>query len=73
MVEFCAHCKSSLPKADLTIRGGEIFCSHDYECPFCSQPANPPPAGDRREEIMPDDQNDLVIRGGSVAREAAGG
>ena len=41
MVEFCTVCGTSLPKGDLTVKGGNIFTSHDYDCPSCHKPANP--------------------------------
>ena len=30
MVEFCTVCGTSLPKGDLTVKGGKVFTSHDY-------------------------------------------
>ena len=41
MVEFCTACGTSLPKGDLTVKGGQIFTSHDYDCPSCHKTANP--------------------------------
>ena len=29
MVEFCTICGTSLPKGDLTVKGGDIFTSHE--------------------------------------------
>lgn len=68
MVEFCTSCGTSLPKGDLTIRGGELFTSHDYTCPSCRKIANPakPKAAADSE---PDPAGDLVIKNGSVAAE----
>lgn len=69
MVEFCDNCKSSLPRADLTIAGGELFPSHDYICPFCSQPATP------QKQVtsdipVPSNEKDVIIRAGNAAEAA---
>ena len=45
MVEFCTICGTSLPKGDLTVKGGSIFTSHDYNCPSCGKTANPSKGG----------------------------
>ena len=68
MVEFCTVCGTSLPKGDLTIKGGRIFTSHDYSCPSCQQAANPskePP--EAAPEAAPD--RDLVFKKGTVKAE----
>lgn len=67
MVEFCTHCKSSLPRADLTVQGGEIFASHDYDCPFCHKPANPSP-NPVPEPPLPDGEQDVEVKGGAAQR-----
>ena len=67
MVEFCIACKSSLPKGDVTVVEGKVFTSHDYTCPFCSEPANPGPAPKRRDPPEPTDQKDVLIRQGDAA------
>ncbi len=66
MVEFCDNCKSSLPKADLTIAGGELFPSHDYICPFCNEPSSPKKEG-TIELPLPSDKMDIVIGAGKAA------
>ena len=68
MVEFCTVCGTSLPKGDLTVKGGQIFTSHDYDCPSCHKPANPEksPAGES-PEAAPD--RDLVFKKGAVKSE----
>ncbi len=68
MVEFCTSCGTSLPKGDLTIRGGELFTSHDYNCPSCGKIANPGPAAqDGPPEAQP--ERDLVFKKGAVKSE----
>jgi hypothetical protein len=68
MVEFCTACGTSLPKGDLTVKGGEIFTSHDYDCPSCHKPANPDKsgAGDAPEAAS---ERDLVFKKGIVKSE----
>lgn len=66
MVEFCDNCKSSLPKADLTIAGGELFPSHDYVCPFCSEPSSPQKQG-TTDLPLPSDNKDIVIGAGKTS------
>lgn len=76
MVEFCQACKTSLPKADVTVRGGEIFASHDYQCPFCNELANPPSTPAPAKPAEPTAEMDVVIKAGKVAEarpEGAGG
>ena len=68
MVEFCTACGTSLPKGDLTIRGGKLFTSHDYTCPTCRQTANPEKAP-AKEAPEADAGHDLIIKKGSVSRE----
>lgn len=67
MVEFCIECKSSLPKADVTIVDGQVYASHDYECPFCRKSANPAPNKPYHAPAFPDpsDAKDVLIRNGS--------
>jgi hypothetical protein len=68
MVEFCTVCGTSLPKGDLTVKGGKIFTSHDYNCPSCHKPANPEKPHDHdAPEAEPD--RDLVFKKGSVKSE----
>lgn len=67
MVEFCTACGTSLPKGDVTIRGGKLFTSHDYECPSCHQTANPAPPETDEPQAEPD--RDLVFRKGEVKPE----
>ena len=68
MVEFCMACGTSLPKGDLTVKGGQIFTSHDYDCPSCHKPANPDKAGDaEKSEASP--ERDLVFKKGIVKSE----
>ena len=68
MVEFCTACGTSLPKGDLTVKGGEIFTSHDYDCPSCHNPANPDKAGGGdKPEAAP--ERDLVFKKGIVKSE----
>ncbi len=68
MVEFCTACGTSLPKGDLTIRGGKLFTSHDYVCPTCRKPANPDKAPAKADpEAGP--EGDLIIKKGTVSRE----
>ena len=68
MVEFCTLCGTSLPKGDLTVKGGKIFTSHDYDCPSCGKPANP---GSDEAAAAPEasPERDLIIRKGSVQSE----
>lgn len=61
-VEFCTVCGTSLPKGDLTIRGGKMYTSHDYTCPSCNQTANPAPAAPAEDE--PSTEKDIVFRQG---------
>lgn len=68
MVEFCTICGTSLPKGDLTVKGGSIFTSHDYSCPSCGKTANPAKDGSESvPEISVD--NDLVFKKGDVKSE----
>lgn len=69
MVEFCIECKSSLPKADVTIVDGKVYASHDYDCPFCKKPANPEPAMKAAAPAgspEPTQERDVLIRNGSA-------
>lgn len=67
MVEFCTVCGTSLPKGDLTIKGGQLFTSHDYDCPSCGKTANPAPPEVEKPQAEPD--RDLVFRKGEVKPE----
>jgi len=68
MVEFCTVCGTSLPKGDLTVKGGFIFTSHDYSCPSCHKPANPDKEHKHdKPEAEPD--HDLVFKKGIVKSE----
>jgi len=68
MVEFCGSCGTSLPKGDLTIKGGKLFTSHDYTCPSCHKTANPDktPAAAAAPEATAD--QDIVIKKSAIAR-----
>ncbi len=68
MVEFCTNCGGALPKGDLTVRGGELFTSHDYVCPHCRNTANP---NKERKAAEPeaDQDHDLVIKQGISNKE----
>jgi predicted nucleic acid-binding Zn ribbon protein len=68
MVEFCTVCGTSLPKGDLTVKGGKVFTSPDYDCPSCHKPANPDksPASENAE-VEP--ERDLVFKKGIVKSE----
>jgi len=68
MVEFCTVCGTSLPKGDLTVKGGKVFTSHDYDCPSCHKPANPDksPASESAEA---EPERDLVFKKGIVKSE----
>jgi hypothetical protein len=68
MVEFCTHCGTSLPKGDLTTKGGKLFTSPDYSCPSCGKFANPekepsvPP-------LEPEASRDIVFKKGQASAE----
>ena len=68
MVEFCTVCGTSLPKGDLSFKGGKMFTSHDYPCPSCGKPANPghTHAAPEAPEASPD--QDLVFKKGQVSQ-----
>jgi hypothetical protein len=68
MVEFCTLCGTSLPKGDVTIKGGRLFTSHDYECPSCRKLANPAPEGEAAP-AEPDPAKDLLFKQGQVRSE----
>ena len=68
MVEFCTVCGTSLPKGDLTVKGGFIFTSHDYSCPSCHKPANPD-KGPVIEKPEAAPERDLVFKKGIVKSE----
>jgi hypothetical protein len=68
MVEFCTICGTSLPKGDLTVKGGKVFTSHDYDCPSCHKTANPDksPAASAAEAST---ERDLIFKKGFVKSE----
>jgi len=68
MVEFCTVCGTSLPKGDLTVKGGKVFTSPDYDCPSCHKPANPDKseASDKPDASL---EQDLVFKKGIVKSE----
>ena len=68
MVEFCTICGTSLPKGDLTVKGGSIFTSHDYNCPSCHKTANPAKGGEAAAPEISID-SDLVFKKGNVKSE----
>jgi hypothetical protein len=68
MVEFCTVCGTSLPKGDLTVKGGSIFTSHDYSCPSCGKPANPDKVHEHDHGEVESDR-DLVFKKGNVKSE----
>jgi len=68
MVEFCTICGTSLPKGDLTVKGGSVFTSHDYHCPSCGKTANPA-KGEEAEAPEISVDSDLVFKRGSVKSE----
>jgi hypothetical protein len=65
MVEFCTVCGTSLPKGDLSFKGGKMFTSSDYTCPSCGKLANP---GHTHESTVPEasPDQDLVFKKGQV-------
>jgi hypothetical protein len=66
MVEFCTVCGTSLPKGDLTVKGGAVYTSPDYSCPSCGKTANP----SKNEEASAPEigaDSDLVFRKGDVS------
>ena len=67
MVEFCTVCGTSLPKGDLSFKGGKMFTSPDYTCPSCGKTANP---GHTHEEPAPEPaaEQDIVFKKGQVSR-----
>jgi hypothetical protein len=68
MVEFCTICGTSLPKGDLTVKGGKVFTSHDYDCPSCHKTANPDKApAAAGAEASP--ERDLIFKKGFVKSE----
>jgi predicted RNA-binding Zn-ribbon protein involved in translation (DUF1610 family) len=69
MVEFCTSCGTSLPKGDLTVKGGKIFTSHDYDCPSCGSVANPRKAAEDPAAPEPSPDRELVFKKGSVQSE----
>ena len=63
MVEFCTACGTSLPKGDLTFKGGELFTSRDFTCPDCGDLANP---STEAATPVPTAEKDVVIKKGKV-------
>ena len=68
MVEFCTVCGTSLPKGDLTVKGGKVFTSHDYDCPSCHKTANPEKVQESESPEAASDR-DLVFKKGIVKSE----
>ncbi|HLY11794.1 MAG TPA: hypothetical protein VKW04_21010 [Planctomycetota bacterium] len=68
MVEFCTICGTSLPKGDLSVKGGSVFTSHDYNCPSCGKTANPAKGEEAAAPEITID-SDLVFKKGSVKSE----
>ncbi len=68
MVEFCANCGTSLPKGDMTVKGGKLFTSPDYPCPSCGQLANPEKES-AASPPEPDPGRDLTFKGGKAETE----
>ena len=70
MVEFCGSCGTSLPKGDLTIKGGKLFTSADYVCPSCKKPANPAVDSQAKQEgPEPTADRDIRIKQGKATLE----
>jgi len=69
MVEFCTNCGTSLPKGDLTIKGGELFTSYDYTCPTCKNTANPEKKPRKAADPEASQEADLLIQDGAVNKE----
>ena len=69
MVEFCTSCGTSLPKGDLTVKGGKIFTSPDYDCPSCGKIANPAKAPPPEAAVEPTPDRELVYKKGTVRSE----
>jgi hypothetical protein len=67
MVEFCTSCGTSLPKGDLTVKGGQVFTSHDYNCPSCAKTANP--GKDAEDTTAEAGDRDLIFKKGIVRPE----
>lgn len=65
MVEFCTICGTSLPKGDLTFKGGKLFTSHDYDCPSCGDRANPDKKAPVKEP-EPAVDRDIVFKKGKA-------
>ena len=69
MVEFCTVCGTSLPKGDLSFKGGKLFTSHDYSCPSCGRAANPNKAAAPPAAPEATAEHDLVFKKGAVKSE----
>jgi hypothetical protein len=68
MVEFCTSCGTSLPKGDVSVKGGKLFTSPDYTCPSCGKLACPEKAS-AASEPDPTAERDIVIKGGKSGVE----
>ena len=68
MVEFCTHCGTSLPKGDLTVKGGKLFTSPDYSCPSCGKLANPEKAPEA-PPLEPGPSRDILFKKGQATAE----
>jgi hypothetical protein len=69
MVEFCTVCGTSLPKGDLTFKGGKLFTSHDYSCPSCGKVANPEKSAAAPAAPEASPERDLIFKKGAVKSE----
>lgn len=67
MVEFCTVCGTSLPKGDLSFKGGKMFTSPDYNCPSCGKTANPARDAERSTPEASSEQ-DLVFKKGQITQ-----
>jgi hypothetical protein len=68
MVEFCTVCGTSLPKGDLSFKGGKMFTSHDYPCPSCGKIANPGHSHENDAAPEPSPERDIVFKKGQVSQ-----
>ena len=66
-IEFCSSCNVSISKADMTIKDGDKFVSHDFLCPNCGKPANPDKQNsDGKKLLEASEENDLIIKEGNA-------
>ncbi len=73
MVTFCTVCGTSLPLADLLIKGGKELTSPDYRCPECGDFAAEEAHGKKSSDGDADleDGSAWVIRGGAAETRSA--